>query len=158
MANIIDAETPISEYLSFKISVLYRLMVRRSARFLNSSYDLSVAEWWTIGQLAVHPQCTVSELVDTTQNDKAQVSRSATNLIAKGYVEKQDNPLDKRSSLLSLTQAGRDLYEQVIPVRQKTQNLLLEQLTEEEREVTERAIKKMTNYLLDHPELVVAAE
>lgn len=158
MATIIDADTPISEYLSFKISVLYRLMVRRSARFLNSEYDLSVAEWWTIGQLAVNSPSTVSELVDTTQNDKAQVSRSATSLIAKGFVQKQDNPLDKRSSLLSLTEAGRELYEQVIPVRQKTQNLLLDQLTEEERQITEQAIKKMTNYLLDHPELIVAAE
>ena len=133
-------------------------MVRRSARFLNSTYDLSVAEWWTIGQLAVSSPSTVSELVDSTQNDKAQISRSAKALIAKGYVQKQDNPLDKRSSLLSLTDSGRELYEQVIPVRQETQNLLLEKLTTEEREVTERAIQKLTTYLLDHPELVVAAE
>ena len=158
MATIIDADTPINEYLSFKISVLYRLMVRRSARYLNSSYDLSVAEWWTIGQLAVNSPSTVSEIVDATQNDKAQVSRSTTNLIAKGFVQKQENPLDKRSSLLSLTESGKALYEEVIPVRQKTQNLLLEQLSDEERAVTERAIKKMTKYLLDHPELVVAAE
>lgn len=158
MAQIIDGDTPISEYLSYKISILYRLMVRRSARFLNSTHDLSVAEWWTIGQLAVNPKTTVSELVDSTQNDKAQVSRSATNLIAKGFVEKEDNPLDKRSSLLSLTDSGKALYDEVIPMRQKTQSLLLEQLTEEELEVTERAIKKLTNYLLDHPELVVAAE
>ena len=158
MATPIDTDTPISEYLSFKISILYRLMVRRSARFLNSTYDLSVAEWWTIGQLAVSSPSTVSELVDSTQNDKAQISRSAKALIAKGYVQKQDNPLDKRSSLLSLTDSGRELYEQVIPVRQETQNLLLEKLTTEEREVTERAIQKLTTYLLDHPELVVAAE
>ena len=158
MATSIDTDTPISEYLTFKISILYRLMVRRSARFLNSTYDLSVAEWWTIGQLAVSSPSTVSELVDSTQNDKAQISRSAKALIAKGYVQKQDNPLDKRSSLLSLTDSGRELYEQVIPVRQETQNLLLEKLTTEEREVTERAIQKLTTYLLDHPELVVAAE
>ena len=158
MATTIDADTPISEYLSFKISVLYRLMVRRSARFLNNTHELSVAEWWTIGQLAVNSPSTVSELVGSTQNDKAQISRSATALTSKGYVQKQDNPLDKRSSLLSLTDSGRELYEQVIPMRQQTQNLLLEQLTEEERVITERAIQKLTNYLLDHPELVVAAE
>lgn len=158
MTKIIEADTPINEYLSFKISVLYRLMVRRSARFLNSSHDLSVAEWWTIGQLAVSSPSTVSELVDTTQNDKAQVSRSASSLIEKGLVKKEDNPSDKRSSLLSLTDEGLARYEEIIPVRQKTQNLLLEQLTEEERVVTERAIRKLTNYLLDHPELVVAAE
>lgn len=158
MTKIIEADTPINEYLSFKISVLYRLMVRRSARFLNSSHDLSVAEWWTIGQLAVSSPSTVSELVDTTQNDKAQVSRSATSLIGKGLVKKEDNPSDKRSSLLSLTEQGKARYEEIIPVRQKTQNLLLEQLTEEERIVTERSIRKLTNYLLDHPELIVAVD
>ena len=158
MTKIIDADTPINEYLSFKISVLYRLMVRRSARYLNRSYDLSVAEWWTLGQLAARSPTTVSEIVDATQNDKAQVSRSAANLINKGFVEKQDNPLDKRSSLLILTAEGKALYEKVIPIRQQTQNLLLDQLTDEERVITERAIMKMTNYLLDHPELAIAAE
>jgi DNA-binding MarR family transcriptional regulator len=158
MANLIDTDTPINQYLSFKISVLYRLMVRRSARFLNSKYDLSVAEWWTLGQLAVKSPGTASGIVDLTQNDKAQVSRAVTMLIQKGLVRKQNNPEDKRSSLLFLTEKGQGLYDEVLPVRQKTQNLILEQLTEEEREVTERAIVKLTDYLLDHPELIVAAE
>lgn len=158
MPNLIDADTPINEYLSFKISVFYRLMVRRSARFLNSTYDLSVAEWWTLGQLVVESPGTVSGIVELTQNDKAQVSRAVTLLIEKGLVRKENNPEDKRSSLLFLTDEGQKLYEEVLPIRQKTQNLLLEQLSPEEREVTERAIMKLTNYLLDHPELVVAAE
>lgn len=158
MENLVDGNTPINQYLSFKISVLYRLMVRRSARFLNSEYDLSVAEWWTLGQLAVKSPGTVSGIVDLTQNDKAQVSRAVSELIKKGLVAKQDNPEDKRSSLLYLTDDGKSLYDQVLPIRQKTQNLLLDQLSLEEREVTERAISKLTNYLLEHPELVVAAE
>lgn len=158
MATKINADTPISEYLSFKISVLYRLMVRRSARFLNSAYDLSVAEWWTIGQLATKSPSTVSELVETSQNDKAQVSRSAAGLITKGFIRKEDNPLDKRSSLLYLTDSGQALYDEIIPMRQKTQNLLLEQLDEHEIATTERVIQKLTLYLLEHPELVVAAE
>lgn len=158
MANLIDTDTPINQYLSFKISVLYRLMVRRSARFLNSKYDLSVAEWWTLGQLAVKSPGTVSGIVDLTQNDKAQVSRAVTILIQKGLVRKQNNPEDKRSSLLFLTEKGQGLYDEVLPMRKKTQNLILEQLTEEEREITERAIVKLTDYLLDHPELIVAAE
>lgn len=158
MTQLIDADTPINEYLSFKISVLYRLMVRRSARFLNSTYDLSVAEWWTLGQLVVESPGTVSGIVELTQNDKAQVSRAVTLLIEKGLVRKEDNPEDKRSSLLFLTEKGQSLYDEVLPIRQKTQNLLLEQLSPEERATTERAIRKLTNYLLDHPELVVAAE
>jgi len=158
MTKLIDADTPINEYLSFKISVLYRLMVRRSARFLNSTYELSVAEWWTLGQLVVESPGTVSGIVELTQNDKAQVSRSVTLLIEKGLVRKEENPEDKRSSLLFLTEEGQNLYDEVLPIRQKTQNLLLDQLSPEEREVTERAIKKLTTYLLDHPELIVAAE
>jgi len=158
MENLMDGHTPINQYLSFKISVLYRLMVRRSARFFNSEHDLSVAEWWTIGQLAVQSPGTVSSIVDLTQNDKAQVSRAVSLLIKKELVRKEDNPEDKRSSLLYLTDQGQDLYNKVLPIRQKTQNVLLDQLSPEEREVTVKAISKLTNYLLDHPELVVAAE
>ena len=158
MANLVDADTPINEYLSFKMSVLYRLMVRRTARFLNATYDLSVVEWWTIGQLAIESPGTVSGIVDLTQNDKAQVSRAVALLIKKGLVRKEDNPEDKRSSLLFLTDKGQELYDQVLPMRQKSQNLLLEQLSPEERKSMERAIKKLTDYMLDHPELVLAAE
>ena len=158
MSNLIEPGTPINQFLSFKISVLYRLMVRRSARFLNSSGDLSVAEWWTIGQLAMESPGTVSGIVELTQNDKAQVSRAVTVLIERGLVRKEDNPDDKRSSLLYLTDEGSALYDEIFPLRQKTQNMLLEQLNEEERAITARAIEKLTNYLLANPDVIVEAE
>ncbi len=158
MASRIDADSPINDYLSFKISVLYRLMVRRTARFLNSNYDLSVAEWWTLAQLAVKSPGTVSGIVELTQNDKSQVSRSVTTLIQKGLVRKEDNPEDRRSSLLYLTEQGQTHYQEILPMRQRTQALLLQQLMPKEAEVAERAIEKLTSFLLENPDLVVAAE
>ncbi|MBC6429308.1 MAG: MarR family transcriptional regulator [Cellvibrionales bacterium] len=158
MVRSIAENTPINAYLSFKISVLYRLMVRRTARFLHGHYGLTVAQWWALGQLAVRSPGTVSSIADDTQNDKAQVSRAVAILIQKGLVRKVTDAKDKRRSLLSLTERGAALYREVLPIRQKTQELLLAQLTAEEQEVTIRAIDKLTAMLLEQPEMAVAVE
>lgn len=43
--------------------------------------------------------------------DKIAVSRAATVLIERGFVQRADNPEDGRSHLLSLTGNGQRLYD-----------------------------------------------
>ena len=47
--------------------------------------------------------------------DKVTVSRAAIALVGRGLLERRANAADKRSHLLHLTRAGRDLYAAVAP-------------------------------------------
>jgi DNA-binding MarR family transcriptional regulator len=47
--------------------------------------------------------------------DKVTVSRAAIALVDRGLLARQANPEDRRSHLLELTDAGRDLYAAVAP-------------------------------------------
>lgn len=148
----VKEDTPINDFLSYKVSVLYRLLVRRSARFFNQNYDIPVAEWWMLAQLAVESPNTVRGLVDLTHTDKAQVSRALQALEKRGFISRSDNPRDKRSSLVSITPAGEEFYGTVLPIRQQGQSQLLTALTPEEYETTLRSIEKLTQHLLDAPD------
>lgn len=63
--------------------------------------------------LSMHEGKTANDLASAFQRDKAQITRLVQGLIAEGWVQKQPNPQDGRSQLLSLTANGRALVEQL---------------------------------------------
>lgn len=50
-----------------------------------------------------------------TRMDKVTVSRAAAALVERGLIERRPNANDQRSHMLTLTEAGRTLYENVAP-------------------------------------------
>lgn len=134
-------------FLTYHLSRLYRLWTRRSTRFIAEHFEITLAEWWMLGQLATYSPTTVRDLSDRTYTDKAQVSRAVDQLCRRGWAERQPDPTDRRSALFSITDAGRERYEEIMPYRQEIQAELLGQLTDEEKIVLKQAIEKLTAYL-----------
>ena len=58
---------------------------------------------------------TPQALAHATRMDKVTVSRAAAALAKRALVERRPHPADQRSHHLSLTLAGRALYDQVAP-------------------------------------------
>ncbi len=57
----------------------------------------------------------ISEIARRTHVDKAWISRSVRQLIAKGLVERRVDPEDSRAALAALTAGGRALLDQIRP-------------------------------------------
>lgn len=76
-------------------------------------------------------------------NDKAMSARTITRLIEQGYVSKREDERDSRAYQLFLTEKARE----VIPEIRKEINILTEMitedLTEEEKMITTRSLKKI---------------
>jgi DNA-binding MarR family transcriptional regulator len=53
------------------------------------------------------PGCHAKELAAATSLDPSTVSRSVATLVAGGLVERQTDPVDRRASVLALTDTGR---------------------------------------------------
>ncbi len=75
--------------------------------------------------------------------DKIAVSRAATALIERGLVAADDNPSDRRSHFLSLTDDGRALYAEIAPVALATEAALLESLSADERAALESLLRRI---------------
>jgi DNA-binding MarR family transcriptional regulator len=87
---------------------LYRSQQHRSLR--EGQHDLAHMEAKVLGFFARHPDSTPSDLVAHSGRDKAQVARLIRGLRERGLLEAQADELDRRSTRLSLSDQGRELY------------------------------------------------
>jgi DNA-binding MarR family transcriptional regulator len=145
--QLLPEDAPIEDFLTYKIRLLYLLSGRRVTRYLAGRFDLSLIEWWLLGQLAVHAPSTVSDMVGLTMHDKAQVSRGLRSLHNRGYAVREEHPDDARSVFYNITNHGMDVYKEILPHRVAAQRDLLKVLGGEELQVVDRALKKLIEHL-----------
>jgi DNA-binding MarR family transcriptional regulator len=106
-----------ADYLPYKISLVAKLLDRRTTRMLADEFDLSVAEWRVLAQLAMVESSSVRDLAEKAWVDRAEVSRATASLVRRGYVKRHDNPEDRRGPLLSATKSGQALFRRIRPRR-----------------------------------------
>lgn len=114
--------------VSFRFSIVAKLWDRRLADLVNQSFGLSVAEYRVLAQLGLHPGSTVRTLSTRTLMDKAQVSRTITDLEDADLVARSVSQTDRRSPEFVLTGPGEQLLEQIVPVRLAQEQELLSRL------------------------------
>ncbi len=105
----------LDDFLPFRLSVTSNLVSERIAQVYQSLFALSIPQWRLIAVMAEGVAVSQQAICKRTHMDKVTVSRAATELVGRGLVERADNEQDKRSHLLSLSPAGKDLYASVAP-------------------------------------------
>lgn len=105
----------LDEFIPFRLSVTSNLVSDTIARTYQSLFGLSIPEWRLIAVVAERGGVTQGAIGQRTRMDKVTVSRAAIALVERGLMARSDNPGDKRSHLLSLTEAGRELYAAIAP-------------------------------------------
>ena len=105
----------LDEFLPFRLSVTSNLVSDTIARTYRSLFGLSIPEWRLVAVVAEAGGISQGEIGGRTRMDKVTVSRAAIALVERGLMERRGNPGDKRSHLLTLTEAGRELYAAIAP-------------------------------------------
>lgn len=67
----------------------------------------------TINSLDV---CTANDLVELMDRDKGQIARLVKEMIEKGFVERVQNPDDKRSQFIEITAFGHETLKQMLAI------------------------------------------
>ncbi len=81
-----------------------------------------------------------SEIYDL---DKSTVTRTIDNLSKKGFVHRETSPKDRRKNLIKLTEKAKQLKPQLINVLEKKEGCMTKGLSDGEKQVFRRIIKKM---------------
>ena len=76
-------------------------------------YDVSVTQCYALEAVILHGPLTLNELAAHLYLDKSTTSRVVDALQKKGYVERRENPEDRRSLRLEPTAAGRELHARI---------------------------------------------
>jgi DNA-binding MarR family transcriptional regulator len=106
----------LDDFLPYRLSFTSNLVSDTIAVTYDALFGLRIPEWRLIAVTAENPVgITQQEIGLKTRMDKVMVSRAAISLIERGLMARQPNAADRRSHHLKLTQAGRELYETVVP-------------------------------------------
>lgn len=105
----------LDDFIPYRLSVTSNLVSDSIARAYESLFGLTIPEWRLIAVIAETGGITQQAIGARTLMDKVTVSRAAIALVGRGLLARRDNPDDRRSHLLELTEAGRDLYAAVAP-------------------------------------------
>jgi DNA-binding MarR family transcriptional regulator len=105
----------LNDLLFYRLSRVHGTAGSLVVRLCEGAYGITRREWRVLGQLVEHPHMAPSELARQANQDKARTSRAITSLVGKGLVVRQAQVGDRRYATVSLSPAGRALYDTLMP-------------------------------------------
>ena len=79
-------------------------------------YHLTPVQWSVLTRLAEQDGLPQKQVAETTFKDQPTAGRILDRLVEKGLVRRDGNPGDRRGFLIFLTEEGRRLRDQIVPV------------------------------------------
>lgn len=122
----------LENYVPYYINMISNKLSRGSSRLYIRKFDIGVIEWRILGFLRGHDGSgSANEICQTLAIDKSAASRAIQELEAKGLIVL--SPVDRRQRALALTEKGRMLHDQVLPIALERERILLDGLSSAER-------------------------
>ena len=106
----------LAEFLPYQLSITSNAVSDLIARAYRGRFALKIPEWRLMAVLGEVASATQRELVAATAMDKVTVNRASKALEERGLIGRAPNAADGRSHHLALTDTGRELYDQIVPM------------------------------------------
>lgn len=96
-----------------------------------------------------HSPCgdTAKDIVEEKHLSKAHISKSVDNLRAKGFVVLTEDKKDRRKRHIELTEKAIEAAKEMLEVHNECKRIIMQYVTDEEREVMGRVMQKMLQSL-----------
>jgi DNA-binding MarR family transcriptional regulator len=133
----------LDDLLNFRLHRLQAVSGAPIVRLLEGRHGITRREWRLLALLADRGPLSPSHLAEQGQLDRARTSRSIGMLVSKQLVQRVALPSDPRRAQVSLTEAGRKLYDEVFPQIAAMNTQLLSVLDEATVEVLATAIERL---------------
>jgi DNA-binding MarR family transcriptional regulator len=138
------APLKLEHFLPYQLNVLSSLVSQALSGVYARRYGIGVPEWRVLVTLGQYGVMTAKAVGAHTHMHKTKVSRAVALMEKRRLVARRANRDDMREAFLSLTAAGRVLYEEVAPHALDFAHRLTEILTPSDREAFNRAVQQLT--------------
>ena len=125
----------LADFLPYQLSIASNAVSARIADLYQARFELKISEWRIMAVLGEADARTQRELAELTLMDKVAVNRACKVLEDRQLIARKPNAQDGRSHHVALTEAGREIYGQIMPLARDAEQQLLEPFAAEEREV-----------------------
>ena len=139
-----DAPLKLEQFLPYQLNVVSSLVSQALSRVYAQRYGIGVPEWRVLVTLGQYTMMTAKAIGAHTHMHKTKVSRAVAILEKRRLLGRRPNRDDKREAFLSLTAAGRNIYEELAPHALDFAKRLTEILTPGDREAFNRALAQLT--------------
>lgn len=133
----------LESFLPYRLSVLSNRISNDIAQFYQRRFGLSVTEWRAMAVIGRYPGISAVDVTERTAMDKVAVSRAVNALLQRQLVERRFDETDRRRSILSLSETGLAIYDEIAPLAMKLEASLLENFEPGERELLMRLLDKL---------------
>lgn len=137
------APLELERFLPYRLSILSNTVSQTIANDYQRRYDLSMTEWRVMAVLARFHGLSAREVAERTAMDKVAVSRALARLVEAGRVHRDTHGNDKRRSVLSLTEAGWIMHDDIAPMARSREREVLAKLDTEEQAWLSRILDKL---------------
>ncbi|BDG72538.1 MarR family winged helix-turn-helix transcriptional regulator [Roseomonas fluvialis] len=132
----------LTDHTGYWLRVVSNAVSQEFARKV-SAEDVTVAEWSFMRALFDVEPTPPSVLAERMGMTKGAISKLAERLVAKGLVERTENPQDRRAHSLSLTTAGRARIPVLASLADMNDAEFFGVLTEDEHDMLGRILKRL---------------
>jgi DNA-binding MarR family transcriptional regulator len=109
------------------------------------STGLSMPQFGLLMQMHHKGACGMSQVSERFEITPAAASQLVDKLVQNGFIQREEDPNDRRAKLLNLTDKGRDLIQRGMQERYRWVEQLAERLSAEERAQVSEALNIMTH-------------
>lgn len=131
-----------------KVNKSARLMTQRLGRnFKENNFDITTEQWRILLDLWREDGQTQNNLAESTGKDEPSVSRIINTMEKHDLVQRTRHPHDRRTNLIYLTEAGKNLKEGLMSMGRKTNTQTTEGIDLEELAICIRVLDKVIKNL-----------
>lgn len=138
-----ERELLLDEFIPSRLSDLAGSVNKSIETICSSLFGLTTSEWRVMVALDGCPDLSATEVAGRTLLDKVAVSRAVAKLSKSGYVHRKFADIDRRRSILNLSNRGRRLMAEIAPIALDFEDRLLGDLTRAEIAVFTRVLDKL---------------
>ena len=133
----------LEEFLPYRLNVCASLVSQALSRIYAKRYKIGVPEWRVLVTLGEFGMMTAKAIGEHSHMHKTKVSRAVALLERRKLVSRRVNRDDLREAFLSLTPAGRDVYNELAPAALEFVRQLLDMVEPADRATFNRTLIKL---------------
>tara|TARA_B100000405_G_C16500883_1_gene343742 strand:- start:175 stop:639 length:465 start_codon:yes stop_codon:yes gene_type:complete len=132
------------------INSAHRAMTKRFVQnAMKSGLDISLDQWMVLGPIWQLESASQKELGEITLKDKTSITRLVDILEKKNLVVRVEDQIDHRIKRVILTNAGKQLFFDVLPIMEKTREEVRKDISDQDIETFKKVLSSIIVNLED---------
>lgn len=146
MADKTHSLLKLERFMPYRLSILSNKVSTIIADTYKDKFAISITEWRIMAVLGEYPGISADEISSKTQIEKSILSRSVSKLLKRKLIERDMSDEDRRRSIIKLSETGRSVYDEIVPLSYRYEKALMECFNAEEKDLFSNLIDRLYDH------------